>query len=61
MEYTNIIQPMIVIGVSLGSGLLLGAFWMFLIMHKIQKALEKELDSKNKVLDVYEDGGYESC
>ena len=53
MEYTNIIQPLIVIGVSFGTGGVIGAFWMFCIMLKTQGHLEKELDSKNKLLDSY--------
>ena len=64
MEYTNIIQPLIVIGVSFGTGGILGAFWMFCVMLKTQDHLEKELDAKNKLLDsyinVYEDDDYEA-
>ena len=53
MEYTNIIQPLIVIGVSFGTGGVIGAFWMFCVMLKTQDHLEKELDAKNKLLDSY--------
>ena len=64
MEYTYIIEPLILIGVSFGIGGVLGAFWMFCIMLKNQNYLEKELDSKNKLLDsyinVYEDDDYEA-
>jgi len=64
MEYTYIIEPLILIGVSFGIGGVLGAFWMFCMMLKNQNDLEKELDSKNKLLDsyinVYEDDDYEA-
>jgi len=63
MEYTNIIEPFIYSIICFGSGLILGAFWMFCIMLRTQKNLEKELDSKNRLLDIYEktyeDDGYE--
>ena len=64
MEYTSIIQPIIIIGVSFGTGGVLGAFWMFCVMLKTQDHLEKELDSKsqqlNSFLNKYEDNDYES-
>jgi hypothetical protein len=64
MEYTHIIQPMILIGISFGIGAVLGSFWMFCIMYTKEKRLEKELDSKNALLDTYintyEDDGYEA-
>ena len=64
MEYTHILQPLIIIGVSFGTGGVLGAFWMFSVMLKTQNHLEKELDSKNELLNsyinVYENDDYEA-
>ena len=64
MEYTHILQPLILIAVSFGVGGILGAFWMFYVMLKTQNRLEKELDSKSQQLDlyidVYEDDDYEA-
>ena len=64
MEYTHILQPLILIGVSFGTGGVLGAFWMFCLMLKNQNHLEKELDSKSQQLDlyinIYEDDDYEA-
>ena len=54
MEYTHILQPLILIAVSFGVGGILGAFWMFYVMLKTQNRLEKELDSKSKQLEMYE-------
>ena len=53
MEYTHILQPLIIIGVSFGTGGVLGAFWIFCVMLKTQNHLEKEIDSKNELLDSY--------
>lgn len=55
MEYTNIWQPTILIIACFGSGLILGLFWMFSIMRKKEDYLEKELDSKNELLESYID------
>jgi hypothetical protein len=64
MEYTHIIQPMILIGIFFGIGAVSGSFWMFCIMYRKEKRLEKELDSKNALLNTYintyEDDGYEA-
>lgn len=64
MEYVNVWQPIMFIIVCCGIGLILGAFWMFCIMRKKEEYLEKELDSKNRLLDsyinVYEDDGIET-
>ena len=64
MEYTHILQPLIIIGVSFGTGGVLGAFWIFCVMLKTQNRLEKELDSKSQQLDlyinIYEDDDYEA-
>ena len=64
MEYTNIVQPLILIGVSLLVGAFLGSLWMFFIMHKTENNLKKELDSINKILDSYiskyDDDDYEA-
>mgnify|MGYP003148978989 FL=1 len=46
---------MTAISISLCIGLFLGAFWMFMIMRKDELALEKELDSKTRLLESYED------
>ena len=46
---------MTAVSVSLCIGLFLGAFWMFMIMRKDELALEKELDSKTRLLESYED------
>ena len=65
MEYTNLIEPLGFIGLSLVIGMFMGAYWMFLLMYKTEKNLLKELDSKNKLLnsyiDVYEDDDYDDC
>ena len=59
MEYTNLIEPLGLIGLSFMIGMFMGAYWMFLVMYKTEKDLLKELDAKNKLLnsyiDVYED------
>ena len=64
MEYTNLIEPLGLIGLSLVIGMFLGAYWMFLLMYKTEKDLLKELDAKNKLLDsyidVYEDDDYDA-
>ncbi len=64
MEYTNLLEPLGVIGISFLIGAFFGAYWMFLIMYKTEKKLNKELDVKNKLLktyeDRYEDDGYEA-
>ena len=64
MEYINIMQPLILVFVSFCAGAFFGSLWMFYIMYKEEKALEKELDSKNKLLEtymnVYEDDDYEA-
>ena len=65
MEYTNLIEPLGFIGLSLVIGMFMGAYWMFLVMYKNEKDLLKELDAKNKLLDsyidVYEDDDYDDC
>tara|TARA_R100001480_G_C4681336_1_gene174896 strand:+ start:66 stop:263 length:198 start_codon:yes stop_codon:yes gene_type:complete len=65
MEYTNLIEPLGFIGLSLVIGMFMGAYWMFLLMYKTEKNLLKELDAKNKLLDsyidVYEDDDYDDC
>lgn len=64
MEYTNFIEPLGFIGLSLMIGVFMGAYWMFLLMYKTEKNLLKELDAKNKLLDsyidVYENDDYEA-
>ena len=50
MEYTNMMQPLILIGVSLMIGAFLGSLWMFLIMYKSENNLKKEVD---KFRDLY--------
>ena len=64
MEYTNLIEPLGLIGLSFMIGMFMGAYWMFLVMYKNEKDLLKELDAKNKLLDsyidVYEDDDYEA-
>ena len=55
MEYTNLIEPLGLIGLSLVIGMFMGAYWMFLLMYKTEKDLLKELDAKNKLLDSYID------
>ena len=54
MEYTNLIQPLGLIGLALMIGIFMGAYWMFLMMYKTEKNLLKELDAKNKILNKYE-------
>ena len=65
MEYTNLIEPLGLIGLSFMIGMFIGAYWMFLLMYKTEKDLLKELDAKNKLLnsyiDVYEDDDYDDC
>ena len=45
-------------------GFFLGAYWMFLVMHKTEKELSKELESTKKALNSYltkyDDDGYEA-
>jgi|TARA_Y100000310_G_scaffold344796_1_gene459577 hypothetical protein len=64
MEYITLIKPLGIIGISFLIGAFFGAYWMFLIMYKTERNLLKELDSKNKLLetyeDVYEDDDYEA-
>jgi len=43
-----------VTAISLGIGLVLGAFWMFVIMRKDELAMMEELDSKTRLLESYE-------
>lgn len=43
------------IGVSVGAGVMLGAFWMFMVMYKNEQRILEELDAKNKLLNSYED------
>ena len=43
------------ISISLGIGLILGAFWMFMIMRKDELAMMEELDSKTRQLESYEE------
>ena len=65
MEYTNLIEPLGLIGLSFMIGMFMGAYWMFLVLYKTEKDLLKELDAKNKLLDsyidVYEDDDYDDC
>ena len=64
MEYTNILQPLTLVGVTFMMGALVGAFWMFNMMYKTQNRLKEELDAKtmhlNSYLNKYEDDGYEA-
>jgi len=64
MEYISIIQPLILIAVSLSIGAFFGSLWMFFIMHKTENNLRKKLDSTNKLLDSYtnkyDDDNYEA-
>ena len=64
MEYTNLIEPLGLIGLSFMIGMFMGAYWIFLVMYKTEKDLLKELDAKNKLLDsyidVYEDDDYDA-
>ena len=64
MEYISLIEPLGIIGLSLLIGAFCGAYWMFLIMYKSEQAALKELDSKTKQLEQYEnkyeDDGYEA-
>ena len=64
MEYTNVIQPIMVIFVSFGIGVTLGAFWMFWLLSTENNSMKKELDSKTRRLDsyenIYEDDDYEA-
>ena len=64
MEYTNIIHPIALIFVSFGTGVTLGSFWMFWLLSTENSNIKKELDSKNRLLDtyenIYEDDNYEA-
>ena len=53
MEYINIIEPLGIIGISLGVGFFMGAYWMFLVMCKTERNILKELDAKNKDLEQW--------
>ena len=50
MEYTNMMQPLTLVAVSLMMGAFFGSLWMFFIMHKSEKKLEREVD---KFRDLY--------
>ena len=50
MEYTTIWQPLLMIFISFGIGLFVGACWLFSIIQKSNKRLEQELDSKTRIL-----------
>ena len=64
MEYTNILQPLTLVGVTFMMGALVGAFWMFNMMYKTQNRLKEELDAKtmqlNSYLNKYENDDYEA-
>ena len=53
MEYTNMFQPLLLIFVSCGIGMILGSCHMFLIMYHENKRLKKELDTKSNILNSY--------
>ena len=50
MEYTNLIEPLGLIVISLLIGLFMGAYWMFLMMYKTEQNALEELDVKSKAL-----------
>ena len=56
-------QPLLLIFVSCGIGMILGSCHMFLIMYHENKRLKKELDTKSNILNSYmneyEDDEYE--
>ena len=54
MEYTNIIEPVTVIFVSFSVGFFCGGLWIFYVMRIANKKMEKELDSKTRLLNDYE-------
>ena len=54
MEYTNIIEPLTTILVSFSAGVFFGVIWVFFSMRESTEKLEKELDSKTRLLDSYE-------
>ena len=54
MEYTEIWQPLILIFISFSVGMFCGSLWMYFSMHNDTQQLKKELDSKTRLLDVYE-------
>ena len=66
MEYTYIRQPLIRIFISFSIGMFLGSLWMYFSMHTDNQQLKKELDSKQRLLDIYakwscyEDDGHEN-
>tara|TARA_R110002051_G_scaffold30319_5_gene70185 strand:+ start:126 stop:332 length:207 start_codon:yes stop_codon:yes gene_type:complete len=55
IEYTTIWQPLIVIFISFSIGMFFGSLWMFFRMSNDNQQLEKELDSKTRLLEVYEE------
>ena len=55
MEYTNLIEPLGFMGISLLIGLFMGAYWMFLMMYKTEKNALEELDAKSKALKECQD------
>ena len=55
MEYTSLISPLLLIGISLGIGAFFGSLWMFWVMYKNTKSLENELEVKNEQLERYVD------
>lgn len=54
MEYTSIVAPITIIFISFSMGVFFGTLWMFYAMYKSNKRMEKELDSKTRLLDAYE-------
>mgnify|MGYP003137946573 CR=1 FL=1 len=53
MVYTTLIEPLGIITISLILGGFFGAYFMFLLMYKTEQKLSKELDSKNRLLNIY--------
>ena len=51
MEYTNIFEPLLIIFLSLLAGLLIGSIGTFYVMIKEHKAMQEEIDAKNRALD----------
>ena len=54
MEYLNLWQPITLIFICFSMGIFFGALWMFYSMHNTYKQMEKELDSKTRLLTTYE-------
>lgn len=55
MEYTSIFEPLLIIWLSICLGLLIGSLATLYVSAKDHRAINKELDAKNKELQEWID------